>query len=223
MTESQSKFFPQCENCDFFNAQGAPHERCRRHQFVMPNVDWQIICRDWATEGETVDFSALQPGTLYYYAAGSDAVKHAPLRPFADLKRMLISVRVRQDEQYGWVIYVGDRSSHHFPSPGADVNVRISRRNCKFRIANPSRDLAAEMILQQGEWRAMIHQKPAFMLYSCEHRELLYSWLCSFMDMEAYSKNSFVPNIFAFLEVVGNNTDYLLYADALIYQQYLLR
>jgi hypothetical protein len=223
MTEPQAEFFPQCENCDFFNAEGAPHARCRRHQFVMPEVSWQVVCRDWVTGGETVDFSALQPDTLHYYAAGSNAVKHAPLRRFADLQRMLISVRVRQDEQYGWVIYVSDSRSHYFPSPGQDVNVRISRRSCKFRIANPPRNLATELIPQQGTWREVVYQKPVFMLYSCEHRELLYSWLCSFMDMGAYAKDSFAPNIFAFLEVVGNNTDYILYADTLIYHQYLLR
>ncbi|XWX04189.1 hypothetical protein VZO05_01280 [Aggregatilineales bacterium SYSU G02658] len=223
MTNPQTEFFPQCENCDFFNAAGTLYERCRRHRFIMPEVNWQIVCRDWMTGGETVDFSALQPETLHYYAAGSDAVKHAPLRRFADLNRMLISVRLRQDEQYGWVIYVGGERSHYFPAPGEDVNVLISRRNCKFQIANPPRHLATEMIAQKGAWREVTHKKQAFMLYSREHHQLIYSWLRSFMDIEAYVAKSFAPNIFAFLEVVGNNTDYVLYADTLVYHPYLLR
>ncbi len=223
MTSPQTEFFPQCENCDFFNAAGTLHERCRRHRFIMPEVNWQIVCRDWMTGGETVDFSALQPETLHYYAAGSDAIKHAPLRRFADLNRMLISVRLRQDSQYGWVIYVGSNRSHYFPAPSEDVNVLISRRNCKFQIANPPREMAREMIFQRGEWREVQHKQTSFMLYSREHPQLIYSWLCSFMDIEAYIAKSFAPNIFAFLEVVGNNTDYVLYADTLVYHPYLLR
>lgn len=223
MPEVQQSLYPQCENCDFYDHVTESAYKCRRHRFVMPDVDWQIVCRDWAHGGEGVDFSALEPDTLHYYSAASGDIVHAPLRPFADLQRMLVSVRLRRDKEYGWVIYIGTNSNHHFPAPGARVNVLISRRRCKFQIANPQRELAKEMIPADGTWQEVHHTQHSFMLYSTEHHQLIYSWLNSFMEIDRYIESSFVPSVFAFVEVMGNNEDYILYADSLAYRQYLRR
>lgn len=223
MPSEQASLYPQCENCDFYDQVAAHHQRCRKHGFVMPEVNWQIVCRDWAAGGESVDFSALEAGTLHYYAAGSDDITHAPLRKFVDLKRMILSVRLRHDNEYGWVIYVGSSLSQFFPTPGTHVNVVISRRNCKFQITNPQRTMATEMIAQRGMWQEVQHTQQSFMLYSTEHHELIYSWLNSFMRVDEYIENSFVPSLFAFIEVIGNDTDYVLYADTLAYRQFLRR
>ncbi len=223
MPDQQESLYPQCENCDFYDRVTESAQRCRKHKFTMPEVEWQIVCRDWIHGGEQADFGSLEANTLHYYAAGSEDITHAPLRRFSDLKNTMVSVRLRRDKEYGWVIYLGAHSSRHFPSPGTHVNVMISRRSCKFQIANPLREMAKEMIPQHGSWQEVRHTQQSFMLFSMEHHQLVYSWLNSFMDIDRYIEESFVPSVFAFMEVGGKNSEYTLYADTLAYRQYLLR
>jgi hypothetical protein len=218
---SQFPSSPQCENCDFYNHNARDNFKCSKHRFVMPLVDWQIVCRDWMYQGEGVDFSGLQKEALHYYSEASGELIHAPLKDFKSLKRMMLSVRLRRDEEFGWIISVG-KQSQFFPAPGNVVTINISRRKCKFQVVNTERNLAVEMIPNEdGTWQTNYHTQRAFMLYSIESPQLLHDWLNAFMDVDELIKNSFVPSVFAFLEVVGNYNDYHLYADSLVYGKYM--
>lgn len=218
-----SELQPSCENCDFFNhGRNNDLRLCRKHDFVMPRVGWQMLCKDWCHNEQSVDFGDMDPETLYYYSLGSGKPRSALLARMEALQRLVLSVNIRQDKEMGWVI-VPRTHQELFPPPGSLLTVVISGRRSKFQIANVERNLAVEMIpLQRGRWDKQIHTQQVVMLQSMESPQLLQDWLNSFIDLEALSKHSFTPSLFAFIEMPDETKgDHYLYPDLLMYEDYL--
>ncbi|QPC84375.1 hypothetical protein G4Y79_08370 [Phototrophicus methaneseepsis] len=213
---------PDCSNCDFFkHGDHFTERRCAKYDFVMPRVDWQILCNDWQHEGQNVNFSFEEDETLYYYSAGSGEIIYAPISPLQELQSLLISVSVRRDEEYGWIIFPR-QYRHYFPEPDTRVVVVVGDRKCAFQVTNAERRLAAEMIPSGGgKWETHYHTQSVFMLYSLESPDLLYDWLDSFMNLERMIDASIAPSVFAFMEVRNRNREYILHADLLTYNNYL--
>lgn len=214
--------YPDCTNCAFYNKQAKHHRHCGKHSFVMPLIDWQMICADWQTKLPHLQVQlpfTPERQMLYYYSMARGFIVQ-PLVAFTQLNNVVISVSLRRDEAYGWVIYPR-RQTHFFPPPQELVNVVIDGRTCKFQVVNEERNLATEIIPTEDGWDEQFHSRQIFMLYSVESPTLLYDWLKTIMDIDAYIANTLSPSVFAFLEIAGNDVDYALFPDLLFYEQYL--
>jgi hypothetical protein len=213
-----TQHLPSCENCDFFRRMSDEERLCNRHDFVMPRVDWQILCQDWQHKGSQVDWTDLKPGTLYYYS--SSAGMRAEIGQFKNLQRIIFSVSIRQDEAMGWVIFPR-RYYNYFPAPDRMVTILIGERRCKFQVVNVERNVATEMIPRdEGQWDTQTHTQQVLLLTSLESPDLLRDWLSSIMNVGAYIEDSFAPSLFAFIEVKRPFAEYALHADMLAYQKY---
>jgi|GEM_PF-1915998 len=214
--------YPECQNCRFFDADAVNSERrCKQHDFVMPRIDWQIVCTDWQHDQETLKNSPLEPGTLYYYSYASGNTLYAPIAPMSRLQSLLISVSVRQDNEYGWIIFPRQYQIY-FPPPDSRLTLVVDNRRCAFQVATQERRLAAEMVpTGKGKWEAFYHMQQVYMLYSLESPDLLFEWLNSFMDVEAALADSLAPSLPAFIEIRNRNREYVLHADLLNYGKYL--
>ena len=212
---------PDCSNCKFYKDEDTYTERrCAKHDFVMPRLDWQIVCKDWERDGERLDVE-MDEGILYYYSGGSGEMVYAPIGPFEDVQSILVSVSVRRDEDHGWIIFPR-QYRHYFPEPDTRLVVVVGQRKCAFQVINAERRLAAEMIpSDSGNWETHYHTQHVFMLYSLESPDLLYDWLDSVIDIERMIADSLAPSIFAFVEVRKRNQEYVLHADLLAYGDYL--
>lgn len=212
---------PDCLNCVFYKKQAKNHHHCSKHDFVMPSIDWQVVCADWQGQPDNPNRLPFKPeaGGLYYYS-WTRGLMVQPLVAFHELNDVLISVSLRQDEKYGWVIFPR-KQTHYFPPPQELVNVVIDGRVCKFQVVNEERNLAAEIIPTEDGWDEQYHSRQIFMLYSVESPTLIYDWLKTVMNIDAYIADTIAPSVFAFLEVAGNDVDYALFPDLLVYQQYL--
>lgn len=213
---------PECQNCDFFRKRDDASDDavCMKHNFVMPRIDWQTICKDWQTNNETVSFQDMEEEMLYYYSYGSGDILIAPLAHFRQLQFPLISVSVRQDKSLGWVIYPR-KQNQFFPAPDSLVTVYVGERKSKFQIVNMERNLAVEMVPRSHGWEKQVHTQQVFMLGSLESPNLLYDWSQSFMDFDAFIDDSFSPSLFAFLEVLDHTGEYVLHPDLLTYEKYV--
>lgn len=212
---------PACENCDHYRKPDGDHEHtCQKHTFVMPYLDWHTLCRDWQHQQQTHEsVKLLSRQRLYYYSY--DAGLQAEVGHFQELTYRRLSVSVRQDRDLGWVIF--PRSyQRFFPAPDTFVNVLVGDRLRKFQVVNAERNIAVEMIPRRdGEWDVQYHTQQVFMLYSVESPDLLYDWMQTFMDVDAYIRQSFHPSLFAFVDVMQQTGEYTLRPDMLVYQQYL--
>jgi hypothetical protein len=213
-----NQMLPQCENCMFYRKE---NNSCAKHRIFFPMIEWQMLCKDWANEGDLFDFSMLDEGGLYYYSASQEDVIFQPLRSFEALEKPLIGVRIRRDEEYGWVIYVG-KNNQFLPAPNGYVTVKVNERKSKFTVVNAERNLAIEMITGNiGDWKMIYHKQQAYMLRSMESDSLLFDWMDTFIDVNAYVANSFVPSFLAFLEVDDSEQNlYTLSPDLLVYEAY---
>lgn len=215
--------YPDCSHCVFYNKTAKQHRHCQKHAFVMPTVDWHTICADWSGIAEDVQELPFEPESnhLYYYSLGQGQLFYESLGHFNILNNMLISVSLRYDEQYGWVIFPR-RQTQFFPAPQALVNVTIGGRRCKFQVVNDERNLATEIIPTEEGWSEQHHSRQIFMLYSVESPTLIYDWLRTIINVDKYIEDTIAPSVFAFLEIAGNDLDYALYADLLVYHKYLV-
>ncbi|HZT43818.1 MAG TPA: hypothetical protein VFA07_16750 [Chthonomonadaceae bacterium] len=79
---------------------------CRRHDFVMPDIDGEVLCSDfdWAGSGpglqEDERLRALEPGFLYRYcyATGEPAAKVASFQALQNLFSVFLEVLHHQRE-----------------------------------------------------------------------------------------------------------------------------
>jgi hypothetical protein len=212
---------PECENCDFFKRTASGRRLCAKHTFLMPLVDWQILCKDWRHEGKSIDLRGLKPDTLYYYSSASGKTVRAEIASFEQLQRLVLSASVRHDNDLGWVI-VPRHYQAYFPAAETLITVRVGDRKSKFHAVNSERKIAVEMIpVDEGEWETSHHTGQVYMLASMESPDLLYDWMNSFMDLEAFLAQSFAPSLVTFVEVIREGSEYAIHADILPYQQYL--
>ena len=213
---------PDCSNCHFFMAH-EDERQCRKHDFIMPQVGWQVICQDWQHEDcDTLPNFPMQSDILYYYSESKDELRHSELGAFWELQTPLLSVSIREDDQYGWIIFPRN-NKHYFPRPDSLVTVMIDGRPCKFQTLLGERGFVKEHHLVKDSNGAMIqslHTRPVFMLASLESPDLLRDWLDQVMDFKAYEEESFIPNIHALVEVVETDESYIMHADLLAYRQY---
>jgi hypothetical protein len=187
----------------------------------MPLIDWHILCRDWQHDQRQIDREDMQAGVLYYYSSATGQLRLSEVGPFTQLQRLVISVSVRHDDELGWVIV--PRHYHiYFPPPDSLINVRVGERKSKFQVVNSERKIAMEMIpAENGQWEAQSHMQQVYMLTSMESPDLLYDWLNSFMDVEAFLAQSFAPSLVALVEILRQGSEYALHADTLAYQKFL--
>lgn len=212
---------PECENCDFFKRSASGRRLCSKHAFLMPLVDWHILCKDWLHEGKGLDMRSLKPDTLYYYSSASGKAVRAEIAPFEQLQRLVLSASVRHDDEMGWVIV--PRHYHaYFPPPETLITVRVGDRKSKFHAVNSERKIAVEMIpVDEGEWETQHHTGQVYMLASMESPDLLYDWMNSFMDIDACLTESFARSLVTFVEVIREGAEYALHPDVMPYQKYL--
>jgi hypothetical protein len=59
--------FARCENCDFMHML-IKKVSAHAYNFLMPQIGWYTLCRDWRTNGESIDLSSLEARKLYYYS-----------------------------------------------------------------------------------------------------------------------------------------------------------
>lgn len=186
----------------------------------MPNIDWNMLCKDWQHQGQGIELNQVEPKTLYYYSYGSGDIRIAPIQRFDYLRHMLVSVSIRFDEEYGWIIFPRNYHSY-FPAPDTMVTVYIGQRKSKFVTINAERKLAVEMIpMADGEWEKQFHMQQVFMLYSMESPDLLVDWLDQIVDVAGVIRDSLAPSIFAFMEI-RRNGEYILHPDLLSYQKHI--
>lgn len=210
---------PECENCHFFIRDSKTGiTGCDRHQVILPQIDWPLICKDWYLEGETFDLD-LEESILYYYSFGTGELVGLPLLPFDKLKNFILSVSIRRDKEYGWVI--SPRSNlQYFPPPSEFITVLVGNRRCKFEVVSEQRNSALELFPTDEGWQAETHSRNITYLASLESPTLLEEWLNEFIDLKQLEADSLAPNILAFIEVVDEYKDYVLHADMLKYRKY---
>lgn len=212
--------YPQCENCQFFTGPRADGRQCQKHQFVMPSIDWQMVCKDWRNDRKRLRLS-LSEQTLYYYSYGSGQIRKAPIAHFDQLQNPLVSVTLRRDEELGWVIYPR-QYIHYFPRAGESFSVFIGEQAYRFHSVHEARNVAAAMTaMGDNVWEMNYHEQYIYMLYHDADPNLLYRWANQMLDFDAYMRDCFVPNLFAFVEVIRQGAQYALHPDLLAYQAYI--
>lgn len=210
----------ECVNCAFY--QDISYDgRCAKHDFVMPRLDWRTLCNEYLGDHEMpVPQDALEKRTLYYYAQHNNQWRYTALKTFERLKRLIISVSVRYDEELGWIIY--PRKHHqYFPAPLVDVQVTWDKTDHTFQTINVERSLAREISIRNGEsYSEFKHVQQLFMLFSPQEPEILRAWIEQHFEVNSLIKKMLaLPrqiNVVAFLEVVDEGRynlipDYLLY------------
>lgn len=217
---------PACRNCRFVSMDDPEGPRCRKHRFIMPRIDWHIVCADYEGDQGLEQLPRLEAGQLYYYSGEGPALRCLALSPFADLKNPLASVVLREDREFGWVLY--PRSSRdYFPAPSTFVTVLLDQRPGKFQVVSIERSLAMELVpMDAGRWEGQAHLRYVLMLRCMESPTLLREWLEKHIDLAAYmddhSNQRFPANLFAFAEVIQPGARYALHPDWLVYEKYVL-
>ncbi len=212
--------YPQCDNCDFFHFNPDSDRSCDIHDFVMPRTGWQIICSDWRQKQEpSPRFRELESGKLYYYSISTGEVLKAVLKPFEELQKSILGVNIRQDKELGWIIYP-HKQRRFFPSPGEQVIIMLGSVRFLFLVANADRALAQNMYPTEDGWETTYHTRKIFMLYCEKEPSILYRWANAHINFDEYISNSFVPSLFAFIEVLEPLRRYALRPDLLTYSQY---
>jgi hypothetical protein len=135
-----------CANCDRLRlADGADRRACRLHDFVMPILPSEEICRDWARPPETQPYrlwvpgvkdprllvydpeelpqfpnglAPLEPGYLYTYGYHS-ADPPWDLGTFESLQRLLIQADINRIPRVGWAIVLHRSLYRCFSEPGS--------------------------------------------------------------------------------------------------------
>lgn len=211
--------YPQCENCDFFKHEEQSARKCAKHNFVMPALDWQVVCKDWQHARQGVDFDQFEPKTLYYYSYGLGDVIFSVFQRFEALKKPYLTVILRQDEEFGWVIYPRNRNIF-FPAPNAYIAVQIGESRRKFQVVKAERRIAYEPMPKGVDMTIIDHAREFLMLKSIESPTLIYDWLNQFLDLPRLLSDHAMPSLLAFLEVTEAGQEYVLYADMLMYGKY---
>jgi hypothetical protein len=218
--------YPECENCDFFIRNRPELERrCRAHDFIMPRIGWQVICRDWQhNQHNSKRFSRLDQDTLFYYSYDSDNnLLGAPLGTFPALQRLLVGVNIRQDKRLGWVVQP-HTNRRYFPQPGQQLAILLYEEEYLFEAAEVERSVAASMIAGlSGKIEAASHSERVYTIYCLDGPTVLYEWLDTFMHLDDYINESFVPSIFAFSTIIYPNSFYTLRPDLLTYGRFVRR
>lgn len=213
------RLHPECSNCDFFIQNSQTDRKCRKHDFVMPKVDWSVLCKDWQHQRKSVDFLKMPDNELYYYTY-AQGLQSAFLGKFANLQNMIMSVSIRHDSDLGWVVFPR-RYQNYFPPPDDLLTIMLNHRQSRFRVTNTERNLAVEMFPNEaGEWEAHYHTQQVFMMYSLESPNILRDWLEAYIDFDRYLQESAIPSFHAFAEVVEQETEYILHPDLLAYGDY---
>lgn len=211
---------PECANCDFFLADSTDGRKCSKHKFVMPNVDWHILCKDWQHQGKSVDFMKMRPDELYYYSYAT-GLRSAFLGKFEQLQRMIVSVSIRYDKEFGWILFPR-KYTHFFPAPDTPITLILGNRKSRFQVTNTERNLAVEMFPnEEGNWEAHYHTQQVYMLYSLESTDLLRDWLDGYIEFDRHVKENVIPSFHAFVEVMAREMEYILHPDLLAYHEYL--
>ena len=227
-----------CRNCYFYSDVTDQEQKCRRHDFVMPQIGWSTFCRDWSAheEGDTPFFTSIyQEDMLYYYTYNerSDVLLQAEFAPLSFLQTMVLSVSIREDFElrtagginHEWVIDTR-RNYTYFPGPQYPFNIMLGDHYYKFEIVSIDRNMTLEMTSQPGGWEQLRHVQPVFVLRSLESPSLLRDWLHSQLDVprfrEQVSRNQPL-SVLCFLQILHYQTNYRLALDELTYGPYLLQ
>lgn len=211
--------YPQCENCQFFTNRHDDNRQCQKYDFVMPEIDWQMVCKDWRNGNKRLRLN-LTEQMLYYYSYGSGQIRKSPIAPFRQLQNLIVSVTLRRDEEFGWVIYPRQRL-HHFPQVGASFSLFIGEQSYRFCSVYEARNVATAMTtMGDNVWEMNYHEQYIYMLYHEDDPNLLYYWANQLLDFDAYMRDCFVPSLFAFVEIIQYGHSYALHPDLLAYEAY---
>lgn len=204
---------PQCETCTFFKSNAPNQRHCNQHDFVMPRADWYMVCGDWQHDGESSPLVAdCETGALYYYTRDGSRMQAQLLGRFEQLQRLITSVRVRYDTEYGWIIDPR-RAADLFPQPGERLTIQLHQQPFTFEAIQVERALAVS-----GNAGGISHS--VYLLYGVNEPDLLFHWANLFLDMEAYITGKFAPSVFAFAEVIAPGQTYALHPDMLTYSAF---
>lgn len=192
----------QCRNCASF-VERRSGRLCSKHDFLMPNLNGQVLCRDWRVTAEdrgylpsdyafaealvaSEGFRALHPDTLYYYHFFSDAPP-APLARFEALQAQVWAAWIVQVPNYGWALLQPRADYGLIPPPGASVCVRLEAVEYQFDIVEV--DLA-EVVggsrMPGGGWEVRWGMRPKRILHCPAAPAALYHWLDAQLDLERY-------------------------------------
>lgn len=215
--------YPECKNCDFFRRNDVGQPECGKHQVKLPMLDWQIFCRDWQIDNESIDLTNVNPDILYYYSYASGNIIDAEFSPFTELTKPVFSVSIRNDDEHGWVIAPRQHYGF-FPSPGEHINVDIENRTTKFQVVTVERAIANAYLVQDtGNWDSRTHIQQIIYLVNLESQTLLYDWMNTYLDLDQIAKKHSLglPSMMAFMRVDTPNQTYTLNIDLLAHQNFL--
>jgi len=184
-------FNAQCFNCMAF-VYRRNGRSCRKHDFLMPRLSAELICRDWRhREGsenpsEIAKYRALEPNVLYYYHYTSDAPPE-PLAPFAALKTPVWNVDVYCDVELGWAIRTRREDHPQSPLPGASCTVHLDGAPHRFGVVEAARRrVVGGRRTAAGSWEDTWQERRERLLHCPETPAVLREWLGAQFDVDAH-------------------------------------
>ena len=239
------KYDPQCYNCQFVTHR-QDRRSCKLHDFVMPDIDTEIICRDFQLaeelQGDSVhfgyvprfmhsqEFRTLEPGSLYY-----SFDRYGKFGAFRNLQRLIIDGDVYNDEELGWVIYLRhNRTQYPFlPEPKTRFRVLLNGDTYDFEIADlERRRLMGGRREEDGRWINNWQTVTTRIVYCPSKPNVLYDWLDHYFDARTLVEHLTDPSktrfpeieselwISCFVEIIEEKTVYRLRPDSLYHSEH---
>jgi len=184
-------FNAQCFNCISY-VYRRKGRSCRKHDFLMPRVSAELICRDWRhregsdNPGEIAKYRALEPNVLYYYHYTYDAPPE-PLTRFAALNTPIWNVDVYHDAALSWVIRPGMEEHPSSPRPGASCIVHLDGAPHRFEVVEAARRrVVGGRRTAAGSWEDAWQERQERLLHCPEEPAVLREWLDAQFDVEAH-------------------------------------
>src|SRR5262245_37863030 len=221
-------FNAQCFNCVAF-VYRRNGRSCRKHDFLMPRVSAELICRDWRhREGsenpaEIAKYQALEPNVLYYYHYTSDAPPEA-LAPFSALKTPVWNVDVYHDAALSWAIRAPKEDDYLSPQPGALCTVNLNGAPHRFEVVEVARRrVVGGRRTAAGGWEDTWQERRERLLHCPEELAVLREWLDAQFDVDAHMAAMQVhcfgislldAGIAAFLQALQQPLSYRLQLDS---------
>ena len=238
------KYDAQCYTCDFFLGRSRPS--CKIHDFTLPRIDPEVICRDWRLAGglqgdwhfdyaprfvASEEFTSLNHGVLYQSLDCFES-----LGTFEHLQNLWTEVRVYPEDELGWAIYLPEDRHEHFPKPGDTCAVRLDEIPGRFRVQDvPRRRLRGGHRSDDGRWISRWEETVTRVVSFPETPAIIKEWLNRYFDIESlvtYYREKpgwAMPDvddelsIALFVEVVKRGEEYALHPDVGLYRSFVRR
>lgn len=174
---------PNCSSCNHITKVDN-HYRCSYHEFDIPLIDYDVICKDFISNKYPVnngipDVSIMEAGKLYYYSAPNYQIIDA-LSSFKELNNKIIDVKIKNviinTGDKCWVLSVSPRDENILPVIDDNCLLEIDGFEYEFKGAVYSED--------KGSLKKPNRMVNIKCVYNERHPEVLIRWLNNYIDTE---------------------------------------